>query len=183
MMSQQQQPSNCVDPRSAVADQQHGNLVMHVRGDSETELDLLFSVLNSNEQPKPSTRSFRDMNLPLSFFRPPDPKLQQQSGCHSRDGSIDFNRFQGAAQQQQQGGLPIFHSRSHSSPAQLPLPMSIAPAPGGGGGHMKQGSVDGLIDDLSLQQQQQHQLQQQQQPNGWCSSGNTAAANQKYFMK
>jgi len=121
--------------------------IVHVRGDSETELDLLFSVLNSRDQ-KPPTRSFRDMNLPLSFFRPPDPK---PPGCHSRDGSLDGAggvQYTAGVSHPSHGGPTVsmqnvFHSRSHSSPAQLPLTLSVAPhTPAVQQQHMKQGSAD-----------------------------------------
>jgi len=151
--------------------------IVHVRGDSETELDLLFSVLNSRDQ-KPPTRSFRDMNLPLSFFRPPDPK---PAGCHSRDGSLD-----GAGGVQYTGGLShtshggpmasmpnVFHSRSHSSPAQLPLSLSVAPqTPSGQQQHMKQESADaGGVDGLRHQQ------------SAWTNGTVAQNVGNKFFMK
>lgn len=120
-----------------------GGQVVHVRGDSETELDLLFSVLKDSKQPPGQT--FRDKNLPPSFFNPPEPK--PGGGNHSREGSLDFGQVGAHHQQQQlqsgQGGLAVFHVRSHSSPAQLPVSLSLPSAPGV---HLKQGSAD-LIGD------------------------------------
>ena len=150
--------------------------IVHVRGDSETELDLLFSVLNSREQ-KPPTRSFRDMNLPLSFFRPPDPK---PAGYHSRDGSLDaagdlpYVSLHGPT-----ASMPsVFHSRSHSSPAQLPLTLSVAPqTPQPGQQHMKQGSADaGVVDVGGLHHQ--HGA-------AWHTNGALPPphVNNKFFMK
>ena len=148
--------------------------IVHVRGDSETELDLLFSVLNSRDQ-KPPTRSFRDMNLPLSFFRPPDPK---PAGCHSRDGSLDVQHNNGAMSHATHGGptatMPnVFHSRSHSSPAQLPLSLSVAPqTPSGPQQHMKQGSADaGGVDGLRHQQ------------GSWTNGALAQNASNTFFMK
>lgn len=152
--------------------------IVHVRGDSETELDLLFSVLNSREQ-KPPTRSFRDMNLPLSFFRPPDPK---PAGCHSRDGSLDGTVGGVQYIHPASHGAPttvsmqnVFHSRSHSSPAQLPLTLSVAPQPTPAGQqHMKQGSADaggGIDSGLHYQR------------TAWTNGTPPQQINNKFFMK
>lgn len=124
-----------------------GGPVVHVRGDSETELDLLFSVLkNDSKQPG---QTFRDKNLPFSFFNPPEPK---PGGSHSREGSLDFTGASSAVgpqgHQQLQataGGSNVFHARSHSSPAKLPVSLSL-PNPGQ---HAKQGSGD-LMGDLQV---------------------------------
>jgi len=123
----------------------NNKLFMHIRGDSETELDLLFSVLNSNEAQQ--TQTFRNKNLPLSFFQPPEPK----TGAHNRDGSVDgaFASAQCAAaaevvRRQNDVG---FHSRSHSSPANLPLAFSFAPK-------QDLGLVDSVIGDRASQQLQ-----------------------------
>jgi len=146
--------------------------IVHVRGDSESELDLLFSVLNSRDQ-KPPTRSFRDMNLPLSFFRPPDPK---PAGCHSRDGSLDGAVGVQYAAHPSHGVQTVsmsnvFHSRSHSSPAQLPLSLSVAPQTPQQ--HMKQGSADAGGIDGSLNQQQ----------GAWVNGALPLNNNNKYFLK
>jgi len=154
--------------------------IVHVRGDSETELDLLFSVLNSRDQ-KPPIRSFRDMNLPPSFFRPPDPK---PAGYHSREGSLDGvsaanQLIGGAVRQQGTGNVNVFHSRSHSSPAQLPLaPLSVAPTPG----HLKQGSADagGGLPSVDTG------ISSQQQLRGWpapSANSNQHQNNNKYFIR
>jgi len=156
--------------------------IVHVRGDSETELDLLFSVLNSRDQ-KPPTRSFRDMNLPLSFFRPPDPK---PAGYHSRDGSLDGTgdvQYTGGVSHPSHGGptvsMPnVFHSRSHSSPAQLPLTLSVAPQTPAGQPqqqqqHMKQGSADAGVVDGGLHHQQA----------AWHTNGSLSQnVSNKFFM-
>jgi len=151
--------------------------IVHVRGDSETELDLLFSVLNSRDQ-KPPTRSFRDMNLPLSFFRPPDPK---PAGYHSRNGSLDGPgdvQYTTGVSHPSHGGpavsMPnVFHSRSHSSPAQLPLTLSVAPQTAAGQQqHMKQGSADAGLDG-GLHHQQA----------AWTNGTLPQNVNNKFFMK
>jgi len=149
--------------------------IVHVRGDSETELDLLFSVLNSRDQ-KPLTRSFRDMNLPLSFFRPPDPK---PAGCHSRDGSLDAAggvQYTGGVSHASHGGpmasmSSVFHSRSHSSPAQLPLSLSVTPQTPSG--HMKQESADASGVDGGLHHQQ----------SAWTNGALAQNISNKFFMR
>ena len=138
----------------------HSQPIVHVRGDSETELDLLFSVLTNNESSPGQT--YRNKNLPLSFFQPPEKK----TGSHSREGSHDLSTFTSG---------PIAagvynHIRSNSSPAQLPMSMSLPPV----AQHMKQGSVD-VIGDNSSQQQSQ-----QQQPPSTVNWMNTAS---KFLLK
>lgn len=113
-MQQQQQLE-----QSNNGNKSNNNTVVHVRGDSETELDRLFSVLNNNDSKAPG-QTYRNKNLPLSFFQPPE-KKQMGSGVHSREGSHDLNGY-GTP-----GSMGVYHSRSHSSPAQLPLTMSLAP--------------------------------------------------------
>lgn len=128
------------EPNDAGRDQpSRGGPVVHVRGDSETELDLLFSVLKQDS--KPTGPSFRDKNLPPSFFNPPEPR---PGGSHSREGSLDFTGASSGGHQQLQAtvGVPN-HSRSHSSPAKLPVEFSLPKAVGH---HVKQGSGD-LIGD------------------------------------
>ena len=127
--------------------------VVHVRGDSETELDLLFSVLRNGDQKS----SYRNKNLPLSFFQPPEKKP-----THSREGSHDLSAYASS------GAPGVFHSRSHSSPAQLPLTMSLAPPMGVQmGQHTKQGSLEMAIPDSSMNALHISQQQQQQLPQQW----------------
>ncbi|KAI4814172.1 hypothetical protein JOQ06_018625 [Pogonophryne albipinna] len=86
-----------------------GQQIVHVRGDSQTELEALFNaVMNPSESVRqPPSLPMRMRKLPDSFFRQPD------SRGHSRQASSD-------------GGVcgsltPHQHARSHSSPASLPL--------------------------------------------------------------
>lgn len=84
-----------------------GQQIVHVRGDSQTELEALFSaVMNpSKAQRQPASVPMKDRKLPKSFFTQPDPR------GHSRQASSD-------------GGvsntLTPRHVRAHSSPAVLP---------------------------------------------------------------
>lgn len=113
------------DTRSAAAEDllrtnnNNNTTVVHVRGDSETELDLLFSVLNNNEPKRhPTGQAYRNKNLPLSFFRPPRPR---PGGGHSREVSLDYDSAGNSVE------TGVYHSRSHSSPAKLPISLSLAP--------------------------------------------------------
>jgi len=86
--------------QSGVRTEQHGNQIVHVRGDSDSDLEALFSVLHNMDASRPPSSSYKNRKLPASFFRPPDPK--------STTG----------------------HGRSVSSPAQLHHPMPGTGAPG-----------------------------------------------------
>ncbi|XP_010791807.1 transcriptional coactivator YAP1-like isoform X1 [Notothenia coriiceps] len=86
-----------------------GQQIVHVRGDSQTELEALFNaVMNPSESVRqPPSLPMRMRKLPDSFFRQPDFR------GHSRQASSDGGVY---------GSLtPPKHSRSQSSPASLPL--------------------------------------------------------------
>ncbi|XP_024921608.1 transcriptional coactivator YAP1-like [Cynoglossus semilaevis] len=85
-----------------------GQQVVHVRGDSQTELEALFSaVMNPNKAVRqPASLPMRMRKLPDSFFRQPDPR------GHSRQASSDGGVC---------GTLTPHHVRAHSSPASLPV--------------------------------------------------------------
>jgi len=67
----------------SVRTEQHGNQIVHVRGDSDSDLEALFSVLHNMDATRPPSSSYKNRKLPASFFRPPDPK----SGVHGRSVS------------------------------------------------------------------------------------------------
>uniref|UniRef100_A0A3Q2XIL9 Yes1 associated transcriptional regulator n=1 Tax=Hippocampus comes TaxID=109280 RepID=A0A3Q2XIL9_HIPCM len=92
-----------------------GQQVVHVRGDSQSELEALFSaVMNPAKAPQqPASLPMRMRKLPDSFFKPPDPR------SHSRQASSDG----GAC-----ASLTPHHVRAHSSPASLPVNMPDAAA-------------------------------------------------------
>ncbi|KAL6098622.1 uncharacterized protein ACO6RY_17717 [Pungitius sinensis] len=85
-----------------------GQQIVHVRGDSQTELEALFNaVMNPNKSARqPSSLPMRMRKLPDSFFRQPD------SRGHSRQASSDGGVC---------GSLTPQHVRAHSSPASLPV--------------------------------------------------------------
>ena len=86
--------------QGAIRTEQHGNQIVHVRGDSDSDLEALFSVLHNMDTSRPPSSSYKNRKLPASFFRPPDHKSSSA------------------------------HGRSVSSPAQLHHPMPGAGAPG-----------------------------------------------------
>ncbi|XP_051903327.1 transcriptional coactivator YAP1-like isoform X2 [Hippocampus zosterae] len=92
-----------------------GQQVVHVRGDSQSELEALFSaVINPAKAPQqPASLPMRMRKLPDSFFKPPDPRL------HSRQASSDGSAC---------ASLTPHHIRAHSSPASLPVNMPDAAA-------------------------------------------------------
>ncbi|TKS82982.1 Transcriptional coactivator YAP1 [Collichthys lucidus] len=85
-----------------------GQQIVHVRGDSQTELEALFSaVMNPSKATRqPASLPMRMRKLPDSFFRQPD------SRGHSRQASSDGGVC---------GSLTPHHVRAHSSPASLPV--------------------------------------------------------------
>lgn len=85
-----------------------GQQVVHVRGDSQTELEALFiAVMDPNNPGRPpASLPMRMRKLPDSFFRQPDPR------GHSRQASSDGGVC---------GSLTPHHVRAHSSPASLPV--------------------------------------------------------------
>ncbi|KAM6987075.1 transcriptional coactivator YAP1-like [Aplochiton taeniatus] len=94
-----------------------GQQVVHVRGDSQTDLEDLFNaVMNPNKTASlPSAVPMRMRKLPDSFFRQPDPR------GHSRQASSDGGVC---------GSLTPHHVRAHSSPASLPINSLTSPATG-----------------------------------------------------
>ncbi|XP_074657764.1 transcriptional coactivator YAP1-A-like isoform X2 [Tubulanus polymorphus] len=113
------------------------NQVIHVRGDSDSDLEELFKVLNSNPSSGngAANRPFRERKLPASFFKPPDPQKGVAGGSHSREGSSDsthaaaFNTGPPAGPPPpgaKSSGLQIVHPRAHSSPASLQQTLAAA---------------------------------------------------------
>ncbi|XP_026868544.2 transcriptional coactivator YAP1 isoform X2 [Electrophorus electricus] len=135
-----------------------GHQIVHVRGDSETDLEALFNaVMNPKNAVVPPSLPMRMRKLPDSFFKPPEPK------SHSRQASTDA----GTA-----GTITPQHVRAHSSPASLQLgavsPGTLAgmtPA-GTSPQHLRQPSYE-IPDDVPL-------------PPGWEMA--KTASGQRYFL-
>ncbi|XP_006833828.1 PREDICTED: yorkie homolog isoform X5 [Chrysochloris asiatica] len=140
-----------------------GHQIVHVRGDSETDLEALFNaVMNPKTANVPPTVPMRLRNLPDSFFKPPEPK------SHSRQVSTDA----GTA-----GALAPQHVRAHSSPASLQLgavspgtlsPTGVVSGPAAAptAQHLRQSSFE-IPDDVPL-------------PAGWEMA--KTSSGQRYFL-
>ncbi|XP_066476049.1 transcriptional coactivator YAP1 isoform X2 [Tiliqua scincoides] len=155
--SSQQQPGGGTVPGAPPA----GHQIVHVRGDSETDLEALFNaVMNPKGANVPQTVPMRLRKLPDSFFKPPEPK------AHSRQASTDA----GTA-----GTLTPQHVRAHSSPASLQLgtvspgalnPTSVVSGAAPSSQHLRQSSFE-IPDDLPL-------------PPGWEMA--KTPSGQRYFL-
>ncbi|XP_040832790.1 transcriptional coactivator YAP1 isoform X7 [Ochotona curzoniae] len=140
-----------------------GHQIVHVRGDSETDLEALFNaVMNPKTANVPQTVPMRLRKLPDSFFKPPEPK------SHSRQASTDA----GTA-----GVLTPQHVRAHSSPASLQLgavtpgtltPTGVVSGPAATptAQHLQQSSFE-IPDDVPL-------------PAGWEMA--KTSSGQRYFL-
>ncbi|XP_044297469.1 transcriptional coactivator YAP1 isoform X6 [Varanus komodoensis] len=138
-----------------------GHQIVHVRGDSETDLEALFNaVMNPKGANVPHTLPMRLRKLPDSFFKPPEPK------AHSRQASTDA----GTA-----GALTPQHVRAHSSPASLQLgtvspgaltPSGVVPGATPSSQHLRQSSFE-IPDDVPL-------------PPGWEMA--KTPSGQRYFL-
>uniref|UniRef100_A0A2K5SBB8 Transcriptional coactivator YAP1 n=1 Tax=Cebus imitator TaxID=2715852 RepID=A0A2K5SBB8_CEBIM len=139
-----------------------GHQIVHIRGDSETDLEALFNaVMNPKTASVPQTVPMRLRKLPDSF-KPPEPK------SHSRQASTDA----GSA-----GALTPQHVRAHSSPASLQLgavsPGTLTPTGVVSGPaatptvqHLQQSSFE-IPDDVPL-------------PAGWEMA--KTSSGQRYFL-
>ncbi|XP_061916976.1 transcriptional coactivator YAP1 [Entelurus aequoreus] len=135
-----------------------GHQIVHVRGDSETDLEALFNaVMNPKTAIVPPCVPMRMRKLPDSFFKPPEPK------SHSRQASTDAG-----------GGGPLtpHHVRAHSSPASLQMgavsggSLAGMGPPGTSPQHPRQSSYE-IPDDVPL-------------PPGWEMA--KTASGQRYFL-
>ena len=116
---------------------------------SEPNPEELFMVLAQTKDTGKNSlmqqgNSFRNRNLPSSFFTPPEPR----SPSHSHSNSIDSNS--GQRQIPGLGGLPIHHSRAVSSP----LPRNLGTSYSHQTQHGRQGSMDGFAEGSVCQTSQ-----------------------------
>lgn len=125
---------------------QHKNQIIHIRGDSDSELQALFdTVLQPNASQRPKQVPLRLRKLPNSFFNPPSvgSKSPHGSVVHSRENSVDSTlnpmRYTRSHTHARLNTHSLFlyhsrsplttaaqHSRAHSSPATLEATYSVA---------------------------------------------------------
>ncbi|KAL3848233.1 hypothetical protein ACJMK2_019104 [Sinanodonta woodiana] len=113
-----------------------GTHVVHVRENSDSELEALFKNALNPQENKTGQIPLRMRKLPPSFFNPPEPR-------HKREGSADST---GGGYTGSVSGPNTIHMRTHSSPAQLPSTLSSVPPPQA---HQRQHSCD-LLDESPL---------------------------------
>lgn len=144
-------------------ERKNSNCVVHVRQDSDNDLEALFHVVNKNTVPKtlpePPTASnslpMRLRKLPPSFFKPPP-----LDGSLSPDDGVPT-------------GLTISHSRAHSSPASLTVASLKGPPNHSLSASVHQRSTS--FDNTALLEEPA------QMPPGW--EMRATLNGQRYFMK
>nr|XP_045610101.1 transcriptional coactivator YAP1-A-like isoform X1 [Procambarus clarkii] len=132
--------------------EQRGSQIVHVRADSDSELQALFEVVLKPSSQVPLQKPFKMRNLPASFFTPP---AHRQSPAptvtHSREGSADSTYIgNGVGAIRVPGAISPNaahqHFRHHSSPASLQQTFAVAQQQPQVA-HLKQQSYD-LNDDM-----------------------------------
>jgi len=139
-----------MDPNNS--SQRKGNSVVHVREDSETDLENLFKAAALNQPTVP----MRLRKLPPSFFKQPV-QMPGQFGTLP-DGSKDAGDM----------GLAVSHSRAHSSPASLGLLV-----------HQQQQNAQ-RMSPAHQRTQSYDALESENLPPGW--EARSTATGQKYYV-
>ena len=144
-----------------VVEHKERNQIVHIRGDSDSELQALFDSVLKPDAHRPLQLPFRLRKLPDSFFNPPQSGgSRSPSVAHSRENSTDSGHFA-------LNPSPIHHSRAHSSPASLQQTLQAGlqrPVHQ----HLKQQSCDLTLDHFPL-------------PEGWEQA--KTPQGQVYFLK
>ena len=114
--------------------------IVHVRANSEQEMNELFAVVqNPGTHQVQLQRPLRMRNFPASFWNPPQAGGTKSPSCHSRENSLDNSlkdpfspgaKSVGSPQPQQQGpqAQPApqpQHNRSQSAPVELQQTLSV----------------------------------------------------------
>ncbi|XP_032796473.1 transcriptional coactivator YAP1 isoform X2 [Daphnia magna] len=131
-----------------VVEHKERNQIVHIRGDSDSELQALFDSVLKPDAHRPLQLPFRLRNLPDSFFKPPPTGSKSPSvasNSHSRENSTDSGHFA----LNPSPSANIHHSRAHSSPASLQQTLAAGqqrPVHQ----HLKQQSCDLSLDHFPL---------------------------------
>ncbi|XP_046655721.1 transcriptional coactivator YAP1-A-like isoform X1 [Daphnia pulicaria] len=131
-----------------VVEHKERNQIVHIRGDSDSELQALFDSVLKPDAHRPLQLPFRLRNLPDSFFKPPPTGSKSPSvasNSHSRENSTDSGHFA----LNPSPSANIHHSRAHSSPASLQQTLAAGqqrPVHQ----HLKQQSCDLTLDHFPL---------------------------------
>ena len=147
-----------------------GNQIVHIRGDSDSELQALFDSVLKPDAQRPLQLPFRMRNLPDSFFKPPPTGSKSPavgSVSHSRENSTDSGHFALNSSSLTPPALVPLHSRAHSSPASLQQTYA-AGQQRAQHQHLKQQSYDITLDQVPL-------------PDGWEQA--RTPQGQVYFLK
>ncbi|KAL9701695.1 hypothetical protein quinque_005136 [Culex quinquefasciatus] len=134
------------------------NLIILVDKDSNDKLNELFDKTLSNKLPLQIP--YRMRKLPDSFFKPPSSGSKSPSVSHSRENSADSafgsgtTILGGVNPVTGPNGLPIHHSRAHSSPASLgKIPAGLISSLTGGGSGSGSGVAQATGNSSKAQQQ------------------------------
>ncbi|XP_055535731.1 transcriptional coactivator yorkie isoform X2 [Wyeomyia smithii] len=130
------------------------NLIILVDKDSNDKLNELFDKALSNKFPLQIP--YRMRKLPDSFFKPPSSGSKSPSVSHSRENSADSAFGSGTTilggVTTGPNGLPIHHSRAHSSPASLgKIPAGLVASITGSSG-VQQSSNSSNVNSSKTQQ-------------------------------
>lgn len=137
------------------SNQRKANAVVHVREDSESDLENLFDPRKNR-----TTLPMRERKFPPSFFKPPSSVLAAYGSRSGVEQSKDPNEL----------GYSVSHSRAHSSPASLGLLVH----------HQQQQNTSQRIPSSHQRTQSYDALESEPLPHGW--EGRTTATGQKYFV-
>ncbi|MPC80843.1 Transcriptional coactivator YAP1 [Portunus trituberculatus] len=134
--------------------EQRSSQIIHVRADSDSELDALFEVVLKPSSQVPLQKPFRMRKLPISFFTPPAHRQSPAPVNHSREGSADSTYGgDGVSNLRVSGAMSPNtapqHFRHHSSPASLQQTLAQQQQQQQQVAHHKQQSYD-LSDEGSL---------------------------------
>ncbi|KAK6167113.1 hypothetical protein SNE40_021215 [Patella caerulea] len=137
-----------------------GSQIVHVRENSDSDLEALFSYAINPTSDTNKSIPLRMRNLPASFFQPPEPHLQT-----GKEGSAESTGYS-PSNTTSTPNFSIAHTRVRSSPASLSQTQTLSTAPPPPcSQHVRQHSYD---------------LAEEPLPPGW--SIGVTVVGQRYFL-